>query len=155
MSTNTNKQFKHHQYFRPNKEKFRIKEECRNYFTDVTRLLTNIPRSYSRTIGKDVYELARDILWTTTYANSIQVGKRKRLEKQLEVVNMIDRLYDLYTPLERLGLISRAQNGEFSRKTDNLRIAYEYWLSSDLEQIRKNQIEDEAKDIRADKTCWE
>ncbi len=154
------KKFRHHRYCKPirdDKKEFRFYWACSNFLADIQRLISEFPRSYRQygSIGNDIFETAMETLRLTRYANAIQLGKRERFEKQKRIAVLLDDIYELYAPMERLGLITLKQNGEYSRKTDNLRITYEYWMSSDLEQIRRNGIKDEAAEERCQKTCYE
>ncbi len=150
-----NRQFKHYRYSNPVKE-FKIHKECQAFLGEIETMVANMPRPHRKeeSIGYRAINLAMKILWGSDEANRFPLGSKKRFKKQIKAIKLINKLFSLYGAMEMVGLITEKKNGEITRKTDNLRIAFEYWMSSDLEQIKKKGIKDEAENLRNQLYCW-
>ncbi len=155
-STGKTKRRFSYRFFKPykGKDEFKVHKLAKEFLSFVSQLTSNMPRSYKQDIGKDFYELARNVLWKTRKANTFILGSRQRYEKQMEIVEDLENLCDLFDPLEKLRLITPAQNGELSKKADEMKFQYEVWFDSDRRRIKEEGIEDKAADIRNQKSCW-
>ena len=145
-------------YFQPYKtrDEFKLYKLAKDFFIYTLPISANMPRSYKTdgSIGKDFYELSRNMVRKVRQANAARLGTRLRYEKQMELVEDLENLCDLFDALETQRLITPAQNGELAKRSDELKFQFEIWFDSDRRQIEEQGIEDRAADIRIRKSCW-
>ncbi len=117
-------------------KEFKLLKDCQNLSAELYNATAAAPKGH-RTICKDLTDTGRNLIFAVRRGNSYPLGSEKRCEEQKVIMELIQQLSDLLPVVRRCRCISIGQEGEITKKIDNIKFRYEMWVDSDNARIKE------------------